>query len=189
MEIAFQTKNVALSAENRSLISQKLNHFDQIADGLERVEVVFHEERNPRIAEKDVCEVTMHLRWAVVRAKGSGIDVIAAVDKVIEKLEHRLEKLKGRLVGRSHPHHRASKGSEKVFDGDGLDELALLGGAQIVKAKSFTIREMSAADAALQMQMLSHDFYFFTNDETGRPAVVYQRDDGDVGLIDSNGTN
>ncbi len=186
METSFRTKNVSLTEEHRSLINQKLTHFDHIVEGLDRIEVAFYEERNPRIPEKDVCEVTMHTRWAVIRAKGSGIDVIAAVDKVIEKLEHRLEKLKGRLIGRSQPHHRPPKPPEKAFDGDGLDEMALLGGAQIVKSKSFTIAEMSPAEAALQMQLLSHDFYFFTNRETGRPAVVYQREDGDVGLIDAN---
>jgi ribosome-associated translation inhibitor RaiA len=31
---------------------------------------------------------------------------LVAVDLVVEKLEHQLEKTKGRLVGRSHPRRR-----------------------------------------------------------------------------------
>ena len=186
MEISFQTKHVSLTDDHRALIGQKLEHLGHIADGLDRVEVRFHEERNPRISEKEVCEVTMVTRWAVIRAKSSGPDIMAAVDKVTEKLEHRLEKMKGKLIGRSQPHHRQSKPAEHGFDGNGLDELALLGGAKIVRAKSFSIPEMSPSEAALKMQLLSHNFYFFTNHETGRPAVVYQRDDGDVGVIDAS---
>jgi putative sigma-54 modulation protein len=39
----------------------------------------------------------------------------------------------------------------------------------------------------MRMDLVSHDFYFFTNIDTGRAAVVYRRDDGDVGLIDETG--
>ena len=45
---------------------------------------------------------------------------------------------------------------------------------------------MTPEEAALQMDMLGHDFYFFTNADTGTAAVVYRRNDGDVGLIDAN---
>ena len=33
-------------------------------------------------------------------------------------------------------------------------------------------------------RIFGHDFFFFTNADTERAAVVYRRDDGDVGLID-----
>ena len=44
---------------------------------------------------------------------------------------------------------------------------------------------MTADEAVLQMELLGHDFFLFTNAETGRSAVVYMRDDGDVGLTDA----
>ncbi len=56
--------------------------------------------------------------------------------------------------------------------------------SRIVKMKSFAIGTMPAEDAVLQMDLLQHDFYFFHNEETGQAAVVYRRDDGDIGLID-----
>ena len=43
---------------------------------------------------------------------------------------------------------------------------------------------MTPEDAALQMDMLGHDFYFFRNAESERASVVYRRTDGDVGLIE-----
>lgn len=187
MEITFRAKNVSLTDEDKSQIGQKIDHLSHISDGVLRAEVSFREERNPRISEKEVCEVTLHTRFAVIRAKGAGSGVLAAADKVMEKLEHRIEKMKGKLMGRSHPHHRTPKNADVELDPSGLDEIALLGGAQIVKSKSFSIPSMVPVEAALQMQLLSHDFYIFTNHETGLPAIVYQRDDGDVGLINANG--
>jgi putative sigma-54 modulation protein len=36
------------------------------------------------------------------------------------------------------------------------------------------------------MDLLGHSFYFFNNAESGMAAVVYRRNDGDVGLIDAS---
>lgn len=54
----------------------------------------------------------------------------------------------------------------------------------IVKSKLFEINSLDPQGAALQMDLLNHDFYLFTNAETQRAAVVYRRDDGNVGLIE-----
>ena len=53
------------------------------------------------------------------------------------------------------------------------------------RPKWLTMKPMRPEEAALQMDLLGHDFYFFTNSETERAAVVYRRSDGYVGLIDS----
>ena len=55
---------------------------------------------------------------------------------------------------------------------------------RIVKTKRFHLGPLTPDEAALKMDLLGHGFFFFINRETGRSAVVYQREDGDVGLID-----
>ncbi len=46
------------------------------------------------------------------------------------------------------------------------------------------MKPMTPEEAALQMDLLGHDFYFFNSAETGLATVVYRRDDGNLGLID-----
>ena len=46
---------------------------------------------------------------------------------------------------------------------------------------------MAVEEAALQMDLLGHDFYLFTNAESGRAAVLYRRRDGHLGLIEAVG--
>jgi putative sigma-54 modulation protein len=46
---------------------------------------------------------------------------------------------------------------------------------------------MRTDEAALQMDLLGHTFYLFTNAESGRAAVLYRRRDGHLGLIESSG--
>ena len=46
---------------------------------------------------------------------------------------------------------------------------------------------MDAEEAALQMELLGHDFFLFTNAESGRASVIYRRRDGRLGLIEASG--
>ncbi len=183
MEISIRAHNVEVSSELRSVVVAKVGHLDRFWEGMDRAEVRFHEEHNPRIADKEVCEVTVTGSGHVVRARAAAADKLVALDRVLDKLEHRMEKLKGRLVGRSHPRHHGHGpfvvGGEIGPAGEANE------GGHIVKVKSFAIKPMTPEEAAMQMDMLSHDFFFFTNAETGRAAVVYRRNDGQIGLIDS----
>ncbi len=56
--------------------------------------------------------------------------------------------------------------------------------SKIVKTKQFVIDPITPDEAVLQMELLGHDFFLFTNSDTNGSAVVYLRDDGDVGLIE-----
>lgn len=187
MDIAIRHGKVAVSPELRAAVEEKIGRVARFLDGMDRAEVHFVEEKNPRIAEKEVCEVTLHGHGHVVRARATAIDAFAAVDRVVDKLEHRMEKLKGKLVGRSHPRRGASvdsttNGLLTVDDADGDDTAS---GLRIVKTKTFDMKPMTPEEAALQMDLVGHDFYLFANAETGKSGVVYRRSDGDVGLIDA----
>lgn len=177
MQIAYRSRNVTIGSGQRQRMEERLGHLSKFLDGIDKAEIALYEEKNPRIAEREVCEVSMYGHGHVVRAKGSGLEMMEAFDKVVDKLEHRLEKLKGKLLSRSHPHHRHD-GTKDIFNGNGTHRGP-------VKTKMFKIESMTTAEAVLHMELLSHSFYFFTNEETGSPAVVYERSDGTVGLIDS----
>lgn len=90
----------------RMLIEEKVGRLGHRCPGLERAEIQFSEERNPRIADRECCEVTIEGHGQVVRARASAASTLAAVDLVVEKLEHQLEKAKGRLVARTNPRRR-----------------------------------------------------------------------------------
>jgi putative sigma-54 modulation protein len=46
---------------------------------------------------------------------------------------------------------------------------------------------MTPEEAALQMELLGHDFFLFAKAETARAAVLYRRHDGNLRLIDVAG--
>ena len=183
MDVSIRGRNVELSDALRAAAEEKVTRLSRFLDGMDHVEILFLEERNPRIAQRDVCEVTFSVHGHLLRARAAAADPFAAVDGVVAKLEHQIEKLKGKLIGRSHPRRHGSVNSTLQQESD--EEEIEPGQVRIVKNKSFAIKPMTPEEAALQMDLLGHDFYFFTNAETEQAAVVYRRDDGDVGLIDA----
>jgi putative sigma-54 modulation protein len=185
MDIAIRGRHIEVSESLRSAVEQKIARLSRFVDGMERAEVRFTEERNHRIAEREICEVTVHGHGHVVRARASAADTFAAVDRVVDKLEHQMIKLKGKLVGRSQPRRQAPPVAEHPVDFAQEEGEDGAGEAKIVKTKRFAIKPMTPEEAALQLDLLGHGFYFFTNSETDRAAVVYRRHDGHIGLIDA----
>ena len=161
--------------------TEKVGHVGRLFDGLMTADVEFHEARNRRVPDKEVVEVTISTTaGTLIRAGAHASDAFAAVDLVVARLERQVRRLKEKLVGRSHPHHRAvnSSGSDREDEPEPTPRL--------VRTKRFDIKPMTAEEAALQMDLLGHDFYLFTNSESGEANVVYRRRDGDVGLIEPN---
>ena len=55
---------------------------------------------------------------------------------------------------------------------------------KVVKRKTFPVRPMSVEDAAIEMELLGHNFFAFVNIDTERTNVLYLRKDGDLGLLE-----
>ena len=184
MEFTIRGRHMDVPERLRSAAEEKVNRLARHLDGWDEAEVHFAEERNPRISEKEVCEVTLRGHGQIIRAKAAAGDPFTAVDRVVDKLAHQVEKLKTRQSRRAH-HRRQPLNSAGSTDGAGEDGEEAPGSGRIVKVKQFDLKPMTPEEASLQMEMLGHTFYFFSNADTGAAAVVYRRNDGDVGIIDA----
>jgi putative sigma-54 modulation protein len=182
MQVAISSRKTVITPRLEEVAREKIGKLEKYLDGMERAEVHFSEEANPRLADrKEVCEVSMQGHGHSVRCKVAAPDAFTALDRAVDKLEHQLHKLKTKLNRRHHGgvKNAARNGREEsgVAELDVADE-------QVVKVKRFVLTPMAPSDAALQMELLGHTFFYFSNVDTGRPAVIYRRDDGTVGMIE-----
>jgi putative sigma-54 modulation protein len=194
VQVVIRSRNIEVNERLRQVSTEKITRLVKYLEGMDHAEISFFEERNPRIAKSEVCEVTLSGHGHHVRAKATAVDAFAAVDLVVDKLIHQLTKLKDKLMTKHHQRHHHPKGWEVTHKGGvalleplapeplAVDDPTV---AKVVKTKQFKVNPMSTDDAALQMDLLQHDFFLFTNEETGRSAVLYRRDDGHLGLIDA----
>ncbi len=184
MEITVSGRHTTVSESLRRQAEDKIGRLDKYLAGMERAEVHFWEEKNPRIEQKEICEVTMEGHGHHVRCKVSAPDGFTAIDLAVDKLERQLRKLKTKVQKRTRSRVKPELEPELV------PESLLPEGDQptpmynIVKTKRFDVSAMDPQEAALQMDLLNHDFFVFENSETEKSAVIYRRSDGDVGLID-----
>jgi putative sigma-54 modulation protein len=184
VEITVSSRHTEVSELLRESTVDKIGRLGRFLEGMDRAEVHFSEEHTRKAADKEVCEVTLVGHGHHVRCKVSAPDGFAAVDLAVEKLEHQLHKLKSKLLKRTHSNGKRANGNGSGPAEDGSSEDGGAGRPRIVKTKAFQIKPMTPEEAILQMDLMGHDFFFFTNADTERAAVVYRRDDGDVGLID-----
>lgn len=194
MQVTVSRRHTEVPERLRVVTEEKIGRLTRYVDGLEYAEVHFWEHKNPRIVDKEVCEVTIEGHGHHIRCKVQAADGFQAIDLAYDKLEHQLHKLKTKLGRRRQGAPKARKGEGKLgavvpipeepVVAEETDELEDRHLPRIVKSKRFAMYPMSAEEAASRMDLLGHGFFFFTNEATSRAAVVYRRDDGDVGLID-----
>lgn len=175
------SRNTDVSDALRAMVADKIGRLNRFVEGMDRAEVHFWKEGKSR---QEFLEVTLEGHGHHVRCKVSAADGFVCVDKAVDKLEHQLHKLKTKLLKRTHSNGKRANGNGSGPAEDGSSEDGGAGRPRIVKTKAFQIKPMTPEEAILQMDLMGHDFFFFTNADTERAAVVYKRDDGDIGLID-----
>jgi putative sigma-54 modulation protein len=188
VQVTVSSRHTDVPDNLRLVAEEKIGRLDRFLDGMDRAEVHFSQERNPRIAEREICEVTLEGHGHYVRCKVHAPDGFVAIDRAVAKLEQQLHKLKSKLKRRNHAAARVAATVPAEPEADAAPAPAPdAAGLRIVKSKRFAMMPMTPEEAVQRMDLLGHGFFFFTNLDTRHAAVVYRRDDGDVGLIDEDG--
>lgn len=179
MDVHINGRRMSVPEKLRVLTEEKIDRLGRILP-MDRAEVLFTQATNPRIPDQVSCEVTLTGQGHHVRAKVAAAEGYTAVDRTVAKASAQLKKLKSKLAPR--------KGGKRDLPDAPLDAEPEDDGEpevpRIVKSKRFAMMPMTPEDAVSRMELLGHGFFFFTSADTGRAAVIYRRDDGDVGLID-----
>ena len=122
-----------------------------------------------------ICEITIPIEGGYIRGEEAGDDMYACIDRAAEKLERQIIKHKTKLG------KRLKAGS---LEDPSLPEVEAEEELHIVKRKKFSTKPLDVDEAILQMELLGHSFFVFTNSATDRISVLYRRNDGDLGLIE-----
>ncbi len=186
MNLQLKGRNITITEALRSYVDEKLAKLGKHLNSASTMEVELFCEKNPSIADNQVAEVTVFTKGPVLRAKGASTDMYASIDLVADKLSRQVKKYRSKLVSHN-SHVRGSLPPEPAEVEMALaleEEEEITEGPTIVKTKQFNIKPMSPEEAALQMEMVGHDFFVFRNSETNDTNVIYRRRDGDYGLIE-----
>jgi putative sigma-54 modulation protein len=175
---------------------EKLQRISKFANDVRRVDVDYAEHQTRRAGDSCTCEILVHVKQHLVKGSAAAADHSQALDLALDKVEQQMRRLHERRVRRrGRPAARAGEGNT---NGQSSDVTAASDGARgdtddtelgppIVKNKQFAVKPMPPEEAALQMELLGHDFFLFRNSESDNAAVLYRRRDGALGLIEVSG--
>ena len=123
-------------------------------------------------------EVTIPTKKFILRGEETNNDLYAAIDLVTDKLERQIRKNKTRLKKKNVQNVIDFKIDFKVEKEDENK-------SKIVKRKNIEMKPMSEEEAILQLELLGHSFFVFKNVKTDEIDILYRRNDGDYGIIET----
>ncbi|MFU8886653.1 MAG: ribosome hibernation-promoting factor, HPF/YfiA family [Cyanobacteriota bacterium] len=190
MKLLIHGRNLEVTPAIRDYTETKLtkaiNHFEGL---VKEADVHLSVARNPRVPQQ-IAEVTIFANGTVIRAQERSDNLYASIDLVANKLARQLNRYKERLQDRHQgPVHRSARDEEAGAAALPPPGASLTDGKQPelpnrgVRRKYFAMPAMSLDDALHQLEMIDHDFYLFRDADSGELQVVYHRNHGGFGLI------
>ncbi len=176
MRVIISGKGMEVSDYLKDMVTKKVSKLQRYFDESTEAQITMSIQKS-----RHIVEVTIPFDGIVLRGEEATGDMYASVDGVLKKLEKQIHKhrtaLKKRLrdgaFTKEDYEYQASMSNERVPD--------------IVRTKRFVVKPMDIEEAKMQMELLGHQFFVFRNAKTGEINVLYQRHDGDLGLIEPNG--
>ena len=171
MKITYTARKVNLRDNFKDRVEKKLKKFDKIfSDDAQAFVVVTLDKSSQTV------EITIKDNQMVYRAEKTMPEMNDALDKCIDVLGRQLRKNKAKLE------KRLRSGSLEELVAPVEEEIAEED-YTVVRTKQIPIKPITGEEAILQMNMVGHKFYMFTDAESGEVNVVYLRDDGKYGLL------
>ena len=172
MKITYTARKVNLRDNFKERVEKKLKKFEKIFSDDAVVNVVVTLNKN-----NQTVEITIKDNSMIYRAEKTQLEMNDALDKCVDVLGRQLRKNKAKLS------KKLKSGSiDDLFEApvETVDEEEY----KLVRTKQIPLKPVTVDEAILQMNMIGHKFYMFTNVDTNEVNVVYTRDDGAYGLLE-----
>lgn len=172
MKFVIVGKNIEVTPGLRSAVEDKIGKLEKYFTSETEAHVTLSVEK-----ERQKIEVTIPVKGSIIRSEQVSNDMYVSIDLVEEIIERQLKKYKNKLVDQK---QSAGFFKQEFIDKEYMDEEEI----KIIRSKKFDIKPMYPEDACIQMELLGHNFYVFSNAETDEVNVVYKRKNGTYGLIE-----
>ena len=176
MKFTFTCKKISLNDSVKEYAEKKISKLDRYFQEDAEAFVTF------AVEKKNRCVVELTIRSAngtLFRAQEEDPDgdMRGAIDAVVNFIERRIRKNKTRLA----KNLRAEALAPEVPEFEVVEDAEY----EIVRTKRFAVKPMTTEEAILQMNLLGHAFYVFRSVDSGTVCVVYRRNNGGYGLIET----
>jgi len=169
--------NVVFSETVEKYARKRVGKLDRYLPSISEGKLEISHEGAKLPEQRFTVQVTLDSNGVLIRAQEKAEDIRTAIDKVMDALTSRIERYKSKLYDKGKGVSLARQGiTEEAEESEALKK--------VVRVKHFSVKPMSVDEAINQMELIGHDFFLFTDAETGRSNLLYLRKDGNYGLIE-----
>ncbi|MBI5639239.1 MAG: ribosome-associated translation inhibitor RaiA [Nitrospirae bacterium] len=172
MNIIVNGRHLEITPPLKTYAEEKVRKFERYLSDISEAVVTLSIEKKYR----HKAEVLLKVNGVLIQAEGVTGEIYSSIDEVTEKLDRQVKKYKEKQVsyrkGGAKQTETPQKAAEQRETG------------RIIKNKRFELKPMSPDEASMQMELLDKAFFVFINDKSGDINVIYQRQDGNFGLIE-----
>ena len=193
MKILIHGKNLELTGPLKEYTETKIekatHHYKDI---VKEVDIHLSIEKNPRVSFQ-TAEVTIFANGTIIRAEEKTENLYSSIDLVSNKLCRKLRKYKERHNKKLHNNLLKNKNSysNAIEESDSIDKDIFNEEREVrlpepsIKKKYFEMIPISLEEARKQLDFIDHEFYVFRNKVNNELQVIYKRNHGGYGLIQS----
>lgn len=175
MKISYTARKVNLKDNFKERVEKKLSKYERVFSENAEVMVTVTVYKN-----RQTVEITINDNGMIYRVENTQAEMNEALDINMDKLGRQIRKNKTKLAKRIRPVAIDEYIEESVED-DVQEEVSY----EVCRKKTVSLKPMSVDEAILRMNMVNHKFFMFLNEATGKVSVVYVRDNGDYGMLES----
>ena len=110
--ITISSRHMRVTPELEEAVHTKIGHLGRFLNELDKAEVHFDQARNPRMASRTMCEVTLSGHGHHLHCKVTAPDAFSALDRAEEKLDRQIRKLRTKIQQRHHGRGETIRGRE-----------------------------------------------------------------------------
>lgn len=92
MRIEVKGRNLPVSEELREHVAKRFRKVDRQVSELAELEVEVLEERNPRVADSEIAEATLHLKGTTLRARAASPDIVHSINLVSDEISRQVKR-------------------------------------------------------------------------------------------------
>ncbi|MGD9808347.1 MAG: ribosome-associated translation inhibitor RaiA [Deferribacterales bacterium] len=177
MNIQITARNIDLTDAIRNYAEKKVSKLEKYFDHITEASVLLEVQKNVHIVE-----VLLSAKGVFMKGLEKSEDLYASIDLATDKIEKQLVKYKEKLKDKKLQDKEYDTPLKlNVLDSQSVEDSE----TRVIITKDIPVKPMDPEEAVMQMDLLNKSFFVFRNSESNEVAVVYQRDDGNIGLIES----
>jgi putative sigma-54 modulation protein len=179
MEITTTCRRYKLSPDLKEHAEKRIAKLSRYHDSIREANLVLAQEKYRQIAE-----LTVHASGMDLMSREENPEMLTSIDRVVDRMERQIKKhtarIKQRKTLRPVPAGVVIEESE-LGEVEPEEEFSPV----VVRTSQVEMAPMTVEEAIHFLREKDWDFVLFPNARSGRMAVVYHRDDGNYGLVET----